>query len=157
MGSDLPAESSLSLRASLVCVGGAKPAARFESHSEDRPFTLNLSIKFAQEIGRYLYRDLDIVARVHRDADGVIEYGQLQEFIPVTNDDATANWRDWYRDYASEWDKAKDIEAALGRGGDGGGGGGGDGGGGGGGEGGGGGGGVAPQVETVGGDDDACE
>jgi hypothetical protein len=113
--SDLPAESSLSVRAKLIRVGGTKPAARFESASEERPFTINLSIDLARKIGPFLYRELDIVARVHRDAEGMIEYGELVEFIPVADDDATSGWREWYRDYSKEWDQVKDVEAELGR------------------------------------------
>lgn len=113
--SDLPAESSLAVRAKLIRVGGTKPAARFESASEERPFTVNLGIDLAKKIGTFLYRELDIVARVHRDREGVIEYGELVEFIPVADDDATSGWRDWYRDYSKDWDQVKDVEAELGR------------------------------------------
>jgi hypothetical protein len=115
VASDLPAQSSLSVRAKLIRAGGTKPAARFESPSEERPFTLYLSIDLARKIGQFLYRELDIVAKVHRDGEGIIEYGELLEFIPVADDDATTGWREWYRDYSSEWDQVKDIEAELGR------------------------------------------
>ncbi|HXJ18930.1 MAG TPA: hypothetical protein VMT03_01755 [Polyangia bacterium] len=113
--SDLPAESSLSVRARLIRAGGTKPAARFESASEERPFTLSLSIDLARKIGQFLYREMDIVAKVHRDTERLIEYGELLEFIPIADDDATAGWKDWYRDYSREWDQVKDIEAELGR------------------------------------------
>lgn len=106
----------ISLRATPVRVGGARPAVRFESKSEDRPFTLDVDREGAPLIGRFLYAQVDIEARVARDEEGFIESGTLIRFEPVTADDATTAWRDWYAHHASEWDSIADVEVELGRG-----------------------------------------
>jgi hypothetical protein len=110
------AEAQVSLRAMPVRVGGTTPAVRFESRSEDRPFTLEVSRELARQVGRFLYSEIDISALVRREEEGLIEGGRLLGFEPVTDDDATAAWRDWYTHNASAWDKVKDVEGELGRG-----------------------------------------
>lgn len=112
----LSAEGHVSLRATPVRVGGQRPAVRFESKSEERPFTLDVTKDHARQVGRFLYAEIDIVALVRRDEDGLIESGTLQSFEPVTDDDATSAWRDWYAHNASAWDSIADVEAELGRG-----------------------------------------
>lgn len=108
--------SRISLRATPVRVGGTRPAVRLESKSEDRPFTLDIDREGARLIGRFLYAEVDIEARVARDEEGFIECGSLIRFEPVTSDDATTAWRDWFAHHASEWDGINDLEAELGRG-----------------------------------------
>jgi hypothetical protein len=111
----LSAEAQVSLRAVPLRAGGTTPAVRFESKSEERPFTLEVSKELARMVGRFLYSEIDIVALVKRDEEGLIESGRLVSFEPVTDDDATAAWRDWYAHNASEWDTVKDVEGELGR------------------------------------------
>ncbi len=109
------ARARIALRATPVRVGGARPAVRFESKSEERPFTLDVDRDRAPLVGRFLYSDVDIEALVARDDEGFIESGTLVEFVPVTADDATTAWRDWYARHASEWDVIADVEGGLGR------------------------------------------
>ena len=115
--SPLPnAEAQISLRATPLRAGGQRPAVRFESKSEERPFTLDVTKDHARQVGRFLYSEIDIVARVRRDEDGFIESGSLVSFEPVTDDDATSAWRDWYAHNASTWDPIMDVESELDRG-----------------------------------------
>jgi hypothetical protein len=112
----MSAEAQVSLRATPLRAGGQRPAVRFESKSEERPFTLDVTKDHARHVGRFLYTDIDIVALVKRDEDGLIEAGTLVSFEPVTDDDATSAWRDWYAHNASKWDAIVDVESELGRG-----------------------------------------
>jgi hypothetical protein len=109
-------ESRISLRATPIRVGGSRPAVRFESKSEDRPFTLDVERDRARLVGRFLYSEIDIEALVTRDEEGFIELGRLLGFEPVTDDDATTAWRDWYVRHASGWNSIADVESELGRG-----------------------------------------
>jgi hypothetical protein len=110
------AEAQVSLRATPLRAGGHRPAVRFESKSEERPFTLDVTKEHARNVGRFLYTEIDIVALVRRDEEGFIEAGTLVSFEPVTDDDATSAWRDWYAHNASGWDAIGDVESELGRG-----------------------------------------
>ena len=112
----LSAEAQVSLRATPLRVGGQRPAVRFESRSEERPFTLDVTKDHARHVGRFLYSEIDIVALIGRDEEGLIESGTLVSFEPVTDDDATSAWRDWYAHNASGWDAIADVESELGRG-----------------------------------------
>lgn len=109
-----PAEI-LSVRATPIRLGGTRPAARFESRSEEKQFSLEITREVARELGKYLYRPIDIVARVERDSDGNIEYGVLQEYHAVSEDDPTVAWREWFHDHAAEWNSVDNVEARLGR------------------------------------------
>ncbi|MDZ4697137.1 MAG: hypothetical protein SGI86_18520 [Deltaproteobacteria bacterium] len=111
----LPAEVQVSLRVIPQRVGGIRPAVHLESKSEDRSFTLDVSKEQARQIGRFLYTEIDIVALVKRDEDGFIETGTLTTFEPVTDDDATTAWRDWYAHNAAGWNSIEDVELELGR------------------------------------------
>jgi hypothetical protein len=112
----LSAEAQVSLRATPVRAGGQRPAVRFESKSEERHFTLDVTKEHARHVGRFLYTEIDIVALVRRDEEGLIDSGTLLSFEPVTDDDATSAWRDWYAHNASGWDSIADVESELGRG-----------------------------------------
>lgn len=97
-GSDQqPLDSILSVRAVVMRVGGRSPAVRFVSQFEDEPFTLQVSRKLARELGSMLYQEVDIEARVSRDADGKIERGKLERFDPVDGGDPRPAWRDWFK------------------------------------------------------------
>jgi len=74
---------------------------RFESGSEEHPFTLETSKEDAQAIAGYLYQDLDISARIHRGSDNRIS-GELIAFEPLDDGDAATAWRSWYRQNAGE-------------------------------------------------------
>ena len=112
-----PRRSVTTIRALLVSIGGlGHPTARFVSKSEERTFALRLeSQALAQQLARFIYRDLDIVAELHRDEDGIIVGGHLTEFREVPRGDPLSAWKRWYEAVASEWDEVDDIEAELGR------------------------------------------
>jgi hypothetical protein len=90
--------ATTSLRARVERVGGASPRATFTSRSEAKKFHLDLKDQAqASDLGIYLYKTVDIVARVARDADGNIEDGLLREFYPVAGDSRT-EWADWFKE-----------------------------------------------------------
>jgi hypothetical protein len=90
---------TLSLRAQLMRVGGRKPRAAFKARAELRPFSLDLASEDqAKQLGPYLYKRIDLVAVVVRDAAGNIEAGTLKEFEPLSGDDPARAWREWFRD-----------------------------------------------------------
>jgi hypothetical protein len=91
-----PLDSMLSIRARPIRVGGKKPAVRFSSEMEE-DFTLTATADQARELGSMLYRDVEIVARVSRDAAGFIEGGRLESFEIVEDEDPRPAWRDWFR------------------------------------------------------------
>jgi hypothetical protein len=93
---DAPPYETIHRRARPIRVGGKAPAVRFESGSEEHPFTLETSLDDAKAIAGYLYQDLDIVARVQRAPDNRIS-GCLIGFEPLADGDATEAWRSWYR------------------------------------------------------------
>ncbi len=106
----------VSLRATLVRVGGETPMVRFESGSEERPFSLEVTRDTAKRLAAYLYGELDIVAHVTRDADGHIDGGTLDEFHAVSEGGAVDSWREWHRENVKQWDEVEDIEGEIGRG-----------------------------------------
>ncbi len=112
----LSAESQVSLRVTPVSAGGDQPAVRFDSKSEERPFTVAVTKEQARDIGRFLYTEVDIVALVKCDEEGFIESGTLVSFEPVTDGGSTSAWRSWYAHHASAWDSIADVESELGRG-----------------------------------------
>jgi hypothetical protein len=93
---------SLSVRAQVVRVGGIRPRATFKSKSEYRPFTLDIPLEEAARLGRHIYKTVDIVATVARDREGNIEQGRLKEFYPLSKEDPTNAWRDWFRESGIE-------------------------------------------------------
>jgi hypothetical protein len=111
------AEAQVSLRATPVHVGGQQLEVTFDSKSEERPFTLDVTTEQARQVECFLNSaEIEIVALVARDAGGLIESGSLVGFEPVADGDATSAWRDWYARNASGWDSTTDVEAELGRG-----------------------------------------
>jgi hypothetical protein len=90
---------STTLRAHVQRVGGIKPRATFISNSERVRFHLDLrDAEQATSLGTYLYKVVDIVALVVRDASGNIEGGTLREFHPVADGSAGDAWGEWFRE-----------------------------------------------------------
>lgn len=83
------------LRVRPIRVGGKKPAVRFDSLLEE-DFTLEAEPEKVREIAAYLYREVEIDARLSRDGDGNIDGGQLHEFVPVEDGDPRPAWREWF-------------------------------------------------------------
>lgn len=98
-----PPYETINRRARPIRVGGKSPAVRFESGSEDYPFTLGASMNDAITIAGYLYQDLDIIARIYRGPDDRIMSGHLIAFEPLEGGDATEAWRSWYRQNAGDY------------------------------------------------------
>lgn len=94
---DLPPFESVCLRAKLIRVGGARPAAIFESKSEPERFSLRVgSENDAIILARHLYSDLEIRATVSRNAADEIAGGTLEEWEPLDNDEPIEAWREWF-------------------------------------------------------------
>lgn len=92
-----PLDSQLSIRARPIRIGGKRPMVRFESRLED-DFSLQTTQDTARQLGQFLWREVDIEAKVTRDVDGTIAGGTLISFEPVDEDaDPQTAWRDWYR------------------------------------------------------------
>ncbi len=91
--------SRMAHRARLLRVGGQRPTARFES-KYDGEFSLSVGVDAARLLGAYLYRHLDIEARVVRDADGDIERGELIAWDAIGDEDPATAMRDWFRENA---------------------------------------------------------
>jgi hypothetical protein len=88
--------ATTSMRAEVIKIGGRTPRAVFKSKSEHRQFTLTLAdTAQATALGHYLYSKVDIVARVARGFDGMIESGDLREFFPVSKNTQQV-WSEWY-------------------------------------------------------------
>jgi hypothetical protein len=108
--------AELSLRARLIAVGGKRPTAKFEASAEgSRQFTIELSEGVAQQLGQFLYRDLDIHVRVRRDAHGQIAGGRLLSFAAVQGSVSVDELRAWFKDAGKGWNEVDDLEAELGR------------------------------------------
>lgn len=91
-----PLDSILSVRAVPLQIGGLNPLAHFRSEFEPEPFTLSVTESLARKLGPYLYKEVDIEAKVARGADGRIERGRLEEFEPVEDGEPRPAWRAWF-------------------------------------------------------------
>jgi hypothetical protein len=111
---DLPTAIE-TMRASVQRVGGSDPRVRFKGLFDRYPFSVDISQAEAMALAPYLYRDVDIVIRVTRSADGKVAFCELMEFQPVSEDNPSEAWRGWFKPHAQYWDKVKDIPGALGR------------------------------------------
>jgi hypothetical protein len=106
----------VSVRATIVRVGGKTPAVRLSSKAEDFPFTLRVThADDAPKLGALLYQDADIVATVRRDQDGKILGGTLDEFERIDPGSGVAAWREWFRESCAGWDAVDDVNGELGR------------------------------------------
>lgn len=85
-------------RAIVTRVGGKKPTVRLSSRIEDKEMTLDIDKEMALKIAPFLYKEVDVDARVLRDAKGMIVGGDLLDFEPVTDEDPTRVWGDFLRE-----------------------------------------------------------
>lgn len=95
-----PPWGRLSQRVKLLRIGGTRPLARIQSRYESDDFSLAVTVDQARDLAVHLYQSIDIEARVARDAEGVIERGELVAWHPISTQDANTAWRDWFRDHA---------------------------------------------------------
>jgi len=112
--SDLPAAIE-TMRATVQRIGGADPRVRFKGLLDRYPFSVDISQSEAMALAPHLYKDVEIVIKVTRTAEGRAAYCELVSFEPVVTQDAGDAWREWFRPYATHWDDVKDLSEALGR------------------------------------------
>lgn len=106
--------SVVTLRAVPVRVGGARPAVRFRSGSEESDFTLRVADEdTARTFGGLLYREVEIVATVFRDSEGEIVQGMIDQFEPMSDGDSVAAWRAWYQANCKDWPSLDDADLDL--------------------------------------------
>lgn len=108
-------EEETTLRAKIMRAGGDNPSVRLSSESEAEQFTFHVSEPEAQKLGRHLYEEIDVTARIQRDVDGRIVGGAILDWQPIEGGSSVAAWREWHAEHASEWDTVEDIEAELAR------------------------------------------
>jgi hypothetical protein len=103
----------ISMRARVERVGGQKRPVRFSSRSEGE-FSLAATQQKTMGLGAYLYRDVEVDARIQRGPTGEITGGELLEFYPLAEDDAEQAWREWYQAVGGEkWAAAEDLEQEI--------------------------------------------
>jgi hypothetical protein len=111
----VPSEELIIIRAVPMRVGGKNPTVRFSSDFEDE-FSISCDKELSQGIGTILYKEAEIEALIKRNAKGAIKSGKLLSFIPISDDDPTLVWRDWFRSVGGgEWDAIVDYRAELDR------------------------------------------
>lgn len=110
-------EETTSLRGRVLRVGGVRPTVRLRSRSEEGDFSLRLRDEaVARRLAQHLYSEVDFTARIHRDEDGSIESGDVEEFWPLSNDDPVTAWKAWFSENAKPWNDVSDIESEILRG-----------------------------------------
>ncbi|MCK5798395.1 MAG: hypothetical protein KAI47_14490 [Deltaproteobacteria bacterium] len=92
--------STLAVRAQVVRVGGANPAARFTSGDEKDDFTLEMDREMAARLAGWLYTEVDIEAIICRHASGGIKSGTLTSFHPLEDVDPLEAWGAWAEAHA---------------------------------------------------------
>lgn len=106
----------LAARATVLRVGGAVPAVRLEALGEHFPFTLKIEDKsWTPKLGAHIYREVDIVASIRRDADDKIIGGTLDEYTVVEEGSGVDAWREWFQRSCSGWGDVDDVLRELGR------------------------------------------
>lgn len=108
-----PPYASVSVRATLIGVGGKRPRARFSSESESDEFSLDITQEMARDLGPYMYREIDIVGTVYRDETDAIRGGELEEFFPLEEGSVRDAWRSWVKENAPRWFELEDVDAEL--------------------------------------------
>ena len=108
---------STSFRATLVRVGGSDPKAHFRAPTEPGEFGVGLGHdpkEAARNLGRHLYRDVDIDVEIVRDEAGRIIDGELLDFHPLEARSVDLDpLREWFQQSTTEWDGVEDIEGVL--------------------------------------------
>jgi hypothetical protein len=108
-----PLVSMTTMRATPIRIGGVTPSIRFKAESEPEDFTLGVGIEVARNAGGHLYREVEIVAEIHRGWDGAIWDGELLEVREIQEVDAGEAWRSWFQRCLREWDDVDDVDAKL--------------------------------------------
>ncbi len=104
------------MRASVLRVGGASPGARLKSALDGESFSVRLRKEQARGLAASLYRDVDVVIKAIRTAEGRIKECELLEFDPVSESlDPASALRDWFQPHVDFWDAVTDIPQTLGR------------------------------------------
>lgn len=105
-------------RAVVTRVGGKRPTVRLSSRLELKEMTLDADKDLARRIASFLYKEVEIDARVKRDKKGAIIGGELLNFEEVRDEDPTQAWRDFFRTAGDEWGElsADEMNEEIGRG-----------------------------------------
>jgi hypothetical protein len=111
----LPPSARTSLRVKLVDIGVEPARARFISGSEDGPFSLTVSVEQAEELSRYLNKELDLEFTCRRDRFGKIEDGIIIQHFPMESEDGGEDWLRWLTESGKHWDDVNDPLEELGR------------------------------------------
>jgi hypothetical protein len=114
-GEARPPASIETIRATVLRVGGVTPRVRAKARFDREVFSIDLTKDQAQALAPCLYADIDMTVRIQRTVEGVIAFGQLLEFTPVTDEDPSKAMQEWFRPHAEFWDKVTDISEVLGR------------------------------------------
>jgi hypothetical protein len=91
-----PLDEVLAIRAEPIRAGGKRPAVRFRSFLEE-DFTLEVTAEQARALGAILYSEVEIEARISRDAEGYIDGGRLLSFEPIDEGDPRPAWLEWFK------------------------------------------------------------
>ncbi|WNG31046.1 hypothetical protein F0U62_48820 [Cystobacter fuscus] len=110
-------EETFSGRATITRVGGRQPSVRVSIFTEPKEVTLRAEKELAAKIAAYLYKEVEIEARLMRDPSGAITKGSIEDFHPLSDEDPTKAWQSFYQQVAHEWDSVsvEDIAKELGR------------------------------------------
>ncbi|MEZ4433306.1 MAG: hypothetical protein R3F65_12935 [bacterium] len=105
------------VRATVIKVGGRNPPrVQLDIKAEPRLRWLDVASEdVVRELAGLLYRQIDADVRIHREGDGHFISGRLLNYRPVL-EQSVDEWRAWFSEHLSHWDRVEDIEAALGRG-----------------------------------------
>jgi hypothetical protein len=114
-----PPPEFITVRATLISVGGVEPKARFTSRFEHdgEPFSVDVTPAQARLLGACLYSEVEVSLRAERGAlpEAKICAGHMVDFVAVEEGDGFAAWKKWFQENASQWNDVADIETELGR------------------------------------------
>ena len=115
---ELPPQVTTTLRVKVLDVGVSPSRVKFESGSEDDPFSLEVTTELAEELGHFVNKELDLVFKHRRNRQGRIEDGEILEYFPMEVDDTGEGWLKWLTENGRHWSGVEDPLEELGRRGD---------------------------------------
>jgi hypothetical protein len=105
-----------SMRVTVVQIGGHPPTVTVLNDT-DGQFTLRIATEEqAKQLTSCLYKDLDVSAKVFRDANRTITDGKILEFFIVEElspERELEVWREWFAEAGAGWNDVDDIEEEL--------------------------------------------
>ncbi len=112
---DLTPSVTTTLRVKLIDIGASPARARFESGSEEHPFSISVDLEMAEKLSKHFNRHLDLEFTYRRDRQGRIEDGRIIEFFPMEADDNGEEWLSWLKENGKHWDDVDNALEELGR------------------------------------------